>query len=274
MTTDHRFQSLLACLALAACAADLEENPELVAGEATTGGACGTGTAVARLTTPSGTNADFCLFPDDLIGVRETGPLDARPYVETLPGGLCADEIHARLAPGEPVPQALIDACSDRTTALTLGRDEPEPDGIDADGDLNDRPVPLAHYCGAGGDVEFDQERCSTMQEAANHDGWWDSVWWCSSSSATSMQRTASSQIGHNVNKLGAVVASCSGSTSVQLKAKVGGSWNTYVSDTVSGNYWDSWSLWSYYDHDMRVNASSAAGWFRSAGHFGDYQWP
>lgn len=275
MTLSRRL-SLFASLALAACAAEGDpDDAELVSDEATTGSPCGIGTRVASLPTPTGTTADFCVFPDDLHGMRESGPLDARAYLVTLPPELCLDDIHARLAPGQPVPQALIDTCRERTTAMTLAAESGEPDGLETDGEAGPQPEPMSHYCSADGDLEFDDERCSWIEWSAGNDVWWDSVWWCITSPWSSVQKTASSQIGHNVNQLEVVVAACSGTTEAKLKAKVGGDWNTYVHDSVSSNYWASWWLQSaWIDRDMRFNATSDDGWFRNSGYFGDFIWP
>ena len=268
--------ALSALLVGGACAVD-EELPELAEEPATTSTLCELGRSVASLPSPYGTTVDFCSFAaEEMAGIRESGPLDARSYLETLPEDFCADDIHRALAPDRPVPQELIDVCGQRSgsTALEL-EEEPEPDETETDGEAGEPPVGSSHYCGGGGDAEFEQERCPFAESGA--DGpWYASTWWCISSAWTSVQKTATTQLGTRVDHLGAVVASCSGTTEAKLKAKVGGSWNTYVHDTVSANYWASWQLWTNgaIDYDMRFNAGSDDGWFRNAGYFYDVIWP
>lgn len=275
MKSSLRSLSVAALLASGACAAE-EELPELEGEEAVTGGLCELGRSVASLRSPYGTTVDFCSFAaDDLAGIRESGPLDARSYLETLPDDYCADAIHLALAPDLPVPPELVDLCRERTGSTALEIEGHEPDEVDTDGETRQPPVAYSHYCAGGGDVEFEQERCPFAESGA--DGpWYASTWWCISSAWTSVQKTATTQLGTRVDNMGAVVASCSGTTDAKLKAKVGGSWNTYVHDTVSGNYWASWKLWTNgaIDYDMRFNASSADGWFRNAGYFYDVIWP
>ena len=274
MKPSLRSLSIVALLASGACAVDEEELPQLEGEAATTSTLCEGGRILASLRSPYGTTVDFCSFAaDQLYGIRESGPLDARSYLATLPATACADDIHLALAPDKPIPPELIEACLDKSGTTSLELDEPlDPD---TDGEFGKPPVEYSHYCSGDGDVEFAEERCPWAEDSA--DGpWYASTWWCISDSWTSVQKTATTQLGTRVDFMGAVVASCSGTTDAKLKAKVGGSWNTYVHDTVSGNYWASWELWTNgsIDFDMRFNAVSDDGYFRNAGYFYDVIWP
>jgi hypothetical protein len=248
------------------------------------------GRLVTALATPTGSRVDFCLFTaDGLYGLRESGPLDVRSFLSTLPQDACADDVHRAIAPDRPVPPELVDACAQArgSTALVIGDDGVTADDLEDEGSvtvtrpglgvLDPPPVSYAHYCAGDGPQDFQDERCSLMEGATGWDGWYDTMWWCHTPASDWMQRTASAQIGHKVNKLEVVLAACSGTTSVALKAKVAGSWNTYIDDSLHANYWGSWyvesTLWTS-DYDMRVNADSESGWFRDTGFFGDFVWP
>lgn len=291
MNTAPRLLSLALGLGMAACAADTaSDDPELTSEAADSSSPCGAGRHVSSLATPTGSRVDFCVFAaDGFNAVRESGPLDVRSYLSVLPPGLCADEIHRRIAPDRPVPQELRDACAEASgsTSRITGDDGGLEDDLRDEGSitvtrpglgvLDPPPVSYSHYCGGGGDAEFQDERCSVMQSNAGFAGWYDSMWWCHTSASSQMQRTATAQIGHKVNKLAAVVAACGGTTEVAMRAKVGGSWNTYIDDSVLSNYYATWSLasnTSITDYDMRVNADSENGWFRDSGFFGDFIWP
>jgi hypothetical protein len=291
MTTAPRLLSLSLGLGLAACAADTaSEEPELTSEAADPASPCGTGRYVTSLVTPTGSRVDFCVFAaDGFNAVRESGPFDVRSYLSVLPAGLCADEIHRRIAPDRTVPQELRDACAQASgsTSLLTGDDGAVEEDLRDEGSitvtrpglgvLDPPPVSYSHYCGGGGDEEFQDERCSLMESNAGYSGWHDSMWWCHASSSSHMQRTATAQIGHKVNKLSTVVAACSGTSQVAMRAKVGGSWNTYIDDSVLSNYYATWSLssnTSITDYDMQVIADSENGWFFDSGVFGDFLWP
>ncbi len=291
MSIAPRFLSFALGIGLAACAADpASDVPQLTSEAADPASPCGTGRHVSSLATPTGSRVDFCVFAaDGLYGLRESGPLDVRSYLSTLSPIACADDIHRAIAPDRAVPQELIDACAqaDGTAARLTGDDGELADDLEDEGSitvtrpglgvLDPPPVSYSHYCSSDGDEEFHDERCPAVEGAAGNPNFYDSMWWCHTSGSDWMQRTASAQIGHKVNKLEAVLAACSGTTEVALKAKVGGSWNTYIDDSLLANYWGSWSVASTLstsDYDMRVVADSENGWFRDAGYFGDFIWP
>jgi hypothetical protein len=256
MNSSLRSLSVAAFLASGACAVAEEDLPELEDEAAATSTLCGEyGTQVASIKTPTGSTADFCDFAGE---------------------DLCADEIYARLAPGQRVPQALIDVCAESTSTPLLLSNDAESDGFGIDRDIGAPPVDYSHFCGGGGNAEFDEEMCDWMWNSATASDPYDMAYWCITSGWTSIQKTGTSQMGQKGDKLRVVLASCSGSSEAKLKAKVGGDWDTYIHDTVSSNYWASWSLVTagLYDLDMRFTAGSDDGYFLTTGYFRDLVWP
>jgi len=134
-----------------------------------------------------------------------------------------------------------------------------------------------SHYCAAStGAVDFQQERCGPIADAAS--GYYDSLSWCRTAPTISTQRTATSQIGHKVNLIRAVVASCNGTSNLKLKSRTTGNWSTDVDQDVNSGYWASYYVsWtgSAVDRDFRFNGVAYGNaWYRNTGHFIDFQWP
>ncbi|HLU67166.1 MAG TPA: hypothetical protein VKZ63_12870 [Kofleriaceae bacterium] len=229
---------------------------------------------VASLPSPTGSMIDFCVLPEGGIAIGERAPLHLPPYADNpMRHWRCAADLYADLAPvGSAVPVELEEDCERRTAAgevpLTV---EPVPPV-----DLS-QPGFRSHYCAAStGAVDFQQERCGPIADAAS--GYYDSLSWCRTAPTISTQRTATSQIGHKVNLIRAVVASCNGTSNLKLKSRTTGNWSTDVDQDVNSGYWASYYVsWtgSAVDRDFRFNGVAYGNaWYRNTGHFIDFQWP
>jgi hypothetical protein len=227
-----------------------------------------------RLTTPTGSTVEFCALEDGSVAVLERAPLTLHGYVKELERyWRCPSDLYADLAaPGTAVPLELEEDCRRRTEAGRV------PVAIEA------RP-PLAppsasyrsHFCaGSSGDNDFVDEVCFLMEANAADGVWYDSMWWCNAVPFSSSQRTASSQLGHNADKVRAAIASCDGTSNLRLRWKNGGSWSTQVdTDVLSGFWLDAWLYTAQIDKDLRFNAEAYGdAWYRNTGMFGDFEWP
>ncbi len=223
-----------------------------------------------RLKTPTGSNVEFCAS-DGVVAVLERAPMHTPGYVNDLERHwACPSDLYADLAPDRAVPHELEEDCRLRTESGRV------PRSVDAQPLIPPRPTLRSHYCAGGsGDNEFVDERCSLMQANAGFSGWYDSMWWCHAVPSTQTQRTASSQLGHNADKIRALIASCDGTSNYKLKHDSGG-WDTEVDTDVLSGYWLDGSLYTnIIDKNMRFNGDAyGSAWYRNTGMFGDFEWP
>lgn len=229
---------------------------------------------LGTLSTPTGSKVDFCAFEDGSVAVLEHAPLSMHAYVNDLERHWrCPADLYADLAPeGAAVPVELAEDCERRTQAGVVADPVvPRPPLTPP------QPAPRSHFCaGTTGDDDFIDEVCSLMEANAASSVWYDSMWWCHAVSSTETQRTASSQIGHPVDKVRAALAACGGTSNFKLKEYSGGSWSTKVDTDVLANYWvDGYLYTDLIDKDLRFNGEAyGSGWYRNAGMFGDFEWP
>jgi hypothetical protein len=223
-----------------------------------------------RLTTPTGSIVDFCAF-DDGVAVVESAPLHTKAYVNDLERHWrCPSDLYVELTGRDEVPPELEKDCRLRTESGRVPRSVEERPLTPPE------PTLRSHFCAGGsGDNEFVDEVCSLMQSNAGGNYWYDSMWWCHAVQSTQTQRTATSQLGHNGDKIRAALASCSGTSNYKLKHYSGG-WDTEVDTDVLSGYWVDGSLYTnIIDKDLRFNGDAyGSAWYRNAGMFGDFEWP
>jgi hypothetical protein len=227
-------------------------------------------TLLDRLSTPTGSTVDFCAF-DGGVAVLERAPLHTPGYVNDLERHWrCPSDLYAELTRGGEVPIELKEDCRLRTeTGRSTRTAQAEPL-------VPPQPSRRSHFCAAGsGDNEFVDESCSKMEANAGSAAWYDSMWWCRAASATTSQRTATSQLGHKGDKVRALLASCNGTSNYRLSHHAGG-WDTEVDTDVLSGYWVDGSLYTnQIDKDLRFNGDAyGSAWYRYTGMFGDFEWP
>ena len=258
-------------LLLLGCAIEDEEPEEIATEDIAESEAKGCKKLLGRLSTPTGSSVEFC-GSEDVVAVVESGPLHVHAYVNDMEKHWrCPSDLYRDLDGGRTeVPFELEEDCRKRTESGRVPRSTEGRPLVPPKATLR------SHFCnGSSGDNDFIDEVCSLMQGNASFAGWYDSMWWCRAEPSTQTQRTASSQLGHNADKIRAALASCSGTSNFKLKHYQGG-WDTEVDTDVLSGYWVDGSLYTNLtDKDLRFNGDAyGSAWYRNAGMFGDFEWP
>ena len=238
---------------------------------------------VAVLPTDAGTVVDICIGEDGDYGVAEHGPLDT---VSGIPDATyeCALDLYLALAPVGEVPQRLVDACP-RPRSHSL-RTVPERRIVLAKHPWELEGAFRNHFCiNSSGDPsvtaqqEFVDLRCGQVEFRSDCtvtnwlcSGCYDNFHSCTSSLWNSMQRTASSQMGHNADGAINQLASCGGSTRFRAwRQNAGtGSFDGEADFDVGNGYWGNFEMTNggTFDDDFRYRGDryGSAGFRHSTG--------
>ena len=223
---------------------------------------------VATVVRDVGTTLVFCVT-DESWSVSEIGHLDdlAAPVD---PAGKCADEIFAEEAPGEPVPEPLVDICDE---SRDLGRLPPQMQeggsfglmsggqpshASDAVDDILAPPRTMrGHYCAGSGYDDFHDEVCVGNYYSCNG----PEQCFCYPGLYTWHQHTSNDKCGY-ADETQAACTQVDRKRMSHRQNVAPYSWDTDIDVTIAPNYWARHSMESnaLNGHYFRVRGDSDEG--------------